>query len=117
MNGNGSKIYVPSFSSTNCAYIYNSDIIRVYDSQPRQNATIQYTDYYIKSSYISNNGSTTFNQYSTLPVCIDSNRITTEFYYRNDFPQIMVTSLAIICFCYFIISKIVRTTFLGWRWA
>lgn len=111
------KVYVPEYTTGNCAYIYSSDIIRVYDSQPRQNTTIGYKDYYIKSSYISNTGSTTFSNYSTLPVCINSSDITTEVYYRNDFPLIMLTSLAIICFCYFLVSKIVRTVFLGWRWS
>lgn len=110
-------VYVPEYSTGNCAYIYSSDIIRVYDSQPRQNATIDYRDYYIKSSYIYNDGATTFGQYSTIPTCISSSRISTEFYYRNDFPQIMLVSLAIILFCYFLVSKIVRTAFLGWRWS
>ena len=110
-------VYVPTYESNNCAYIYSSDVVRVYDSQPRQNATINYKDYYIKSGYMYNNGSTTFSQYSTLPVCINSNRIKTDFVYRNDFPQIMLTSTIILAIGYFLISKIVRTTFLGWRWA
>lgn len=83
-------IYVPEYSSGNCAYIYNTDIIRVYASQPRQNATINYKDYYIKSSYIYNTGSTTFSQYSTLPTCISDDRITTDVYYRNDLPSILI---------------------------
>lgn len=83
-------IYVPEYNSGNCAYIYNSDIIRVYDSQPRQNTTIAFKDYYIKSSYIFNEGSTTFSNYSTLPVCINSSRITTDVYYRNDLPLILI---------------------------
>lgn len=117
MNVNEFKIYVPNYSTSNCAYIYNSDVIRVYDSVPRNNSTVAYKDYYIKSSYIYNEGSTTFSNYTTLPVCINSNRITTQFYYRNDFPMIMITSLAIIMFLYFLISKVVRTAFLGWRWS
>lgn len=92
-------IYVPEYDSGNCAYIYSSDIIRVYASQPRQNATISYKDYYIKSSYIYNDGSTTFSQYSTLPTCINSSRITTDVYYRNDFPEILFLfiGLAFVC--------------------
>lgn len=110
-------IYVPEYNNNNCAYIYNSDIIRVYDSQPRYNTTINYKDYYIKSSYIFNEGSSSFSSYSTLPVCINSSRITTEVYYRNDFPLIILSTLAIITFCYFLVSKVVRTAFLGWRWS
>lgn len=82
-------IYVPEYNQGNCAYIYNSDIIRVYDRVPTNNSTISYHDYYIKSSYMYNTGSTTFTNYSTLPVCINDSRITTDVYYRNDFPQIL----------------------------
>lgn len=82
-------IYVPNYESGNCAYIYNTDIIRVYDTQPRNNATINYKDYYIKSQYIYNEGSTTFGNYSSLPTCISSDRITTDVYYRNDLPEIL----------------------------
>lgn len=84
------KIYIPDYTTGKCAYIYNSDIIRVYDSVPHNNSTVNYTDFYIKSSYISNRGSTTFGQYSTLPTCITDSRITTEVYYRNDFPSILI---------------------------
>lgn len=95
-------IYVPEYTQGNCAYIYNSDIIRVYDSQPRQNSTISYKDYYINSSYIYNEGSTTFSNYTTLPVCINNSRITTEVYYRNDFPQILWIFIAFAFCCLWI---------------
>lgn len=95
-------IYVPEYNQGNCAYIYNSDIIRVYDSQPRQNTTISYKDYYINSSYIYNEGSTTFSNYTTLPVCINNSRITTEVYYRNDFPQILLIFIAFAFCCLWI---------------
>lgn len=112
-----SKVYVPEYSSGNCAYIYNTDIIRVYDSQPRQNSTISYKDYYIKSSYISNTGTTTFSQYSTLPTCISSDRITTDYMYRNDIASIIFVALALIFTGYFFVSKCVRTMFVDWRYS
>ena len=99
-------IYVPEYNNDNCLYIYNSDIIRVYDNKPSHNTTISYKDYYIKSSYIYNEGSTTFSNYSILPVCIDSNRITTDVYYRNDFPQIMFIFLALSFVCFVVPWKI-----------
>lgn len=89
-------IYVPNYVSTNCAYIYNSDIIRVYDTVPQSGRTIAYKDYYIKSSYIYNEGSTTFSNYSTLPSCIASSRITTDIYYRNDLPSILIIFFAFV---------------------
>lgn len=87
------KVYIPNYDNSNCAYIYNSDIIRVYDSVPVHNSVVNYKDYYIKSSYIFNTGSTSFSNYSNLPTCISNSRITTEPYYRNDFPDILIIFL------------------------
>lgn len=89
-------IYVPEYTSGNCAYIYNSDVIRVYNSMPVHGSTVSYKDYYIKSSYIYNDGSTTFSNYSTLPVCIADSRITTDVYYRNDLPDILIIFFAFV---------------------
>lgn len=99
-------IYVPEYSSGNCAYIYNSDVIRVYDSVPQHNTTISYKDYYIKSSYIYNTGSTTFSSYTTLPTCIDSNTITTDVYYRNDFDSILIIFVLLVIICFWVPWKI-----------
>lgn len=93
-------IFVPEYNSSMCAYIYNTDIIRVYQSKPRVNSTINYRDYYIKSSYIYNNGSTSFGQYATLPVCIEDTRITTDVYYRNDLPGILIIFLTFVLICF-----------------
>lgn len=99
-------IYVPKYDNGNCAYIYNSDIIRVYDSVPTHNSLINYKDYYIKSSYIYNEGSTSFGNYSTLPGCIANDRITTDVYYRNDFMQILVIFFLLSWICFYIPWKI-----------
>lgn len=99
-------IYVPEYTSSNCAYIYNSDVIRVYDSVPQHNSTISYKDYYIKSSYIYNTGSTTFSTYTSLPTCIDSNRITTDVYYRNDIDSILIIFLVLAFVCFWVPWKI-----------
>ena len=110
------KVYVPEYdSSTNCAYIYNSDIIRVYESTPRNNTTIAYKDYYIKNDYIYNEGTTTFNQYSTLPTCITSSRITTDVYYRNDIMQILVIFFILAFVCLWCPWKILCRVFRRWN--
>lgn len=112
-----SKVYVPSYTNGNCAYIYSSDIIRVYDSQPQNGRTVTYTDYYIKSSYISNTGSTTFNQYSSLPTCISSSNITTDYWYRNDFDKILVVLFIILFLCYFVAYRPISRLFGRWlKW-
>lgn len=108
-------IYVPDYSTGNCAYIYSSDIIRVYDSVPNHNTTISYKDYYIKSSYIFNTGSTTFGNYSTLPTCISDSRITTDFYYRNDMPQILIMFFIISIFAFYLPYKIFMGMFRRWQ--
>lgn len=99
-------IYVPNYQNGNCAYIYNTDIIRVYDSVPSHNSVINYKDYYIKSSYIYNEGSTSFGNYATLPVCISNDRITTDVYYRNDIMQILVIFFLLSWICFYIPWKI-----------
>lgn len=99
-------VYVPNYENGNCAYIYNTDIIRVYDRVPSHNSVINYKDYYIKSSYIYNEGTTSFGNYSTLPVCISNDRITTDVYYRNDFMQILVIFFLLSWICFYIPWKI-----------
>lgn len=108
-------VYVPNYESGNCAYIYNTDIIRVYDSQPRQNATISYRDYYIKSNYIYNVGSTSFGQYSTLPTCIVNSRITTDVYYRNDIADILIIFIILAFVCLWVPWKILLRIFRRWN--
>lgn len=110
-----SLIYVPDYSNGKCAYIYNSDIIRVYDSVPTHNSTVNYKDYYIKSSYIYNEGSSSFNQYSNLPVCIANDRITTEVYYRNDFDSILIIFFLMSFICFWLPWKLITRMFRRWN--
>lgn len=104
-------IYVPDYVSTNCVYILNNDVIRVYETVPTHNSTISYKDYYFKSSYMYNTGTSSFNNYSTLPVCIDSSRITTDIYYRNDLPQILFIFVVFVIFCILLPLKIFSRLF------
>lgn len=109
------SIYIPDYQNGNCAYIYNSDIIRVYDSVPTHNSVVNYKDYYIKSSYIYNEGATSFGNYSTLPVCISNDRITTDVYYRNDFMEILVIFFLLSWICFWIPWKILCRLFRRWN--
>lgn len=108
------KVYVPSFTNNSCAHIQSSDIIRVYDSVPTNNSTIHFTDYYIKSSYISNDGYQTFNQYSTIPSCISTSNLTSDFYYRNDFANILIIFFIIVLVCFYFPFKIFGRMFGRW---
>lgn len=109
------KIYVPNYNNNNCAYILNNDVIRVYDTQPRANSTISYKDYYINSQYIYNEGSTTFSQYTTLPTCITSSRITTDVYYRNDLANILIIFALIVFIGLWCPWRLLLRIFRRWR--
>ena len=89
-------IYIPD-DSYSCFVVQNEDVIRAYESMPRNDTTVNYRDYYINSDYIYKDGEQTFSRYTELPVCLSSSILTTEPYYRTDFPDILVM-LFIFCF-------------------
>lgn len=89
-------IYVPDDSYA-CYVVQNEDVIRAYESMPRNDMTINYRDYYINSDYIYKDDEQTFSRYGDLPVCLSASTLTTEPYYRTDFPDILVM-LFIFCF-------------------
>ena len=109
-------IYVPNYELSNCAYIYNNNTIRVYDSVPIQGRTIDYTDYYYNSHYMSVHGTTTFNNYSTLPTCIDDDNITTNIYYRNDITDILICFTIIVGFIWLLLSLLIKKLLKGRRY-
>lgn len=112
-----SSIYIPSYTNSKCAYVYNSDTIRVYDSTPTLNSTINYTEYFVNSSYLSRTGSTTFNQYSSLPVCLSSSDITTNVFYRNDIDKILVITFILLIICFYFPYRIISRMFGRWlKW-
>lgn len=106
-------LYAPNYNSNNCAYIYNSDTIRVYDSRPTSPGNYSYTDYYPNLHYQFNRGSSTFSSYSTYPTCSDS--VTTNFYYRTDILEILIIFTLIVGWSWFLISKLVKTLLKGGR--
>lgn len=83
-------IYLPK-TDYPCYVIRDKDTIRAYHTTPTTNSTINYTDYYINSHYLENNGNQTFSQYTSLPTCIDKSLITDLPYYRNDISDILIT--------------------------
>ena len=76
-------MYVPNYSDNNCVVLQSNGILRVYQTRPYYNSTIQYRDYYYSNGYYYNDGVATFSQYSTLPICRTD--ITTNIYQRADF--------------------------------
>lgn len=83
------KIYVPDLTNYTC-FVMHNDYIRAYKTNPSYNTNVNYTDYYFNSNYYSVDGSQTFGNYTTLPTCINSSNLTTDFYYRVDFYKILI---------------------------
>lgn len=106
------NIYVPNYNSNNCVVLQNSSTIRVYQTRPTNNSTVNYTDYYFTSNYYSSTGQQTFNNYSTLPTCRTD--ITTNFYYRYDFDKIMIIFICILIVLYYMAFKPISRLFGRW---
>lgn len=106
-------LYVPNFEDNQCVVIYNSETIRVYETQPTTNTSVNYTDYYINSHYISNNGYQQFSQYSTIPTCKSSDEITTAYMYRNDIADILIVFVLLVLIVYIPMDKLIKAFFRG----
>lgn len=106
------KIFMPQDSTYNkCYVVQSSDVIRGYDRVPSNNTNYNYRDYYINSSYIYRDGYGTWSQYATLPVCLDNDIITNDFYYRLDLSNILIIFLVINIFGIFLPIKIFSKIF------
>lgn len=105
-------IYVPNDSIYNkCYVVQSSDVIRAYDRVPSNNTSYNYRDYYINSSYIYRDGEGSWGSYSNLPICLDSSTLTNDYYYRLDFPNVLLMFLIINIFGIFIPIKIFSKIF------
>lgn len=103
-------IYVPDLNYA-CYVVQSEGVIRAYEEVPKNNSDIAYRDYYLKSNYIYKDGYQSFGTYSTLPVCLDSNSLTTEVYYRNDFDSILIIFFIMSFFLFGIPIKIFKRLF------
>lgn len=106
------KIYVPEDNIYNkCYVIQNEEVIRGYEEIPQNNRTINYRDYYIKSDYIYRDGYQTFSQYTTLPICLSSDILTNDFWYRLDITNVLINVLIISIFGFYLPFKIFKSLF------
>lgn len=110
-----SKIYVPDIENYKCFVVRSDTTIRAYKEVPSSGATVAYRDYYYTSNYLYVDGTQSFSNYSALPVCLDSSVITDEYVYRNDFPQILLTFVLFVGIIWFLISKLIKTFFFGFK--
>lgn len=107
------KIYVPDLDNYDCFVVRDSNTIRAYVDLPQNNTTINYRDYYFNSNYVFQDGSQSFSQYAALPVCLDNNVLTDNYYYRNDFSDILIIFVVICGLPVLLVTKMIKTFFLG----
>lgn len=106
-------LYVPNFENGQCVVVNNSETIRIYETQPTSNTSVNYTDYYVNSHYISNTGIQQFSQYSTIPACRNSDEITTAYIYRNDIADILIVFVLLVLIVYIPMDKLINAFFRG----
>lgn len=104
-------IYVPDLENYECYVVQSEGVLRGYEETPKNNTTVNYRDFYINSNYIYKDSSQSFSSYTNLPVCLSSNVITTDVYYRNDFDSILIIFLIMSIFCFYIPLKIFSKLF------
>lgn len=107
------KIYLPVVvSNSNCAYINQRGVIRVYESR-NTNSYVNYTDYYIEDHYISNTGVSYIGQNYNFN-CIPTDRFTTDYLHRFDLADIIVIFVFIVLFFIYLPYKIVSRALGRW---
>lgn len=96
--------YLPNFNENSCISLdyLESNYIRVYDSTPDGVSNTNYTDYFFKSNYISRSGTGIFTNVN----CSDHSNFTTDFYYRYDFPFILLIFSVFVFFIILVPIKI-----------
>lgn len=106
-------IFLPEeITSNKCVVVRDSNTIRVYQSMPQTNRTINYNDYYVNSHYFDIRGSQTFNNIVNF-TCDNYHTFTTDFYYRNDISDILLTFLLISIIIFGIPIYIYKKLFKG----
>ena len=109
-----SKIYFPvdNINDYSCYIIYDSNTLRAYNNSPIIGNN-SYTDFYVNSHYLTKNGVQVIESTQELPLCISSDNITNDYWYRLDLAHILVIVLFILLFI-FITFKIFARLFGRW---
>ena len=99
-----SKIFVPESSIYNKCYTAQNGVIRAYDHTPAYNTSYTYREYFIHDNYNYRDISGQWGQqgYTTFPVCLSSNDISSNYYYRVDFYQILIMFVIFAFFIFYI---------------
>lgn len=105
---------VKNIDDFKCYSVVDKDTIRAYYSTPALNSSSEYVDFYINSHYLQKSGYQSWGNYNNLPVCIQSDKLTTDFYYRNDLPDILFILIVFLFIIVFLPYKIVFRSFGRW---
>lgn len=108
-------IFVPEFNNNSCCYMYDSNTLRCYKTQPVINSTIEYRDFYVNSHYLYKDGSTQFGNYgyNYNIECLDNSVLTDKYMYRNDISDILLTFVLFIAFVIFMVAVPLKSFFRG----
>lgn len=106
-------IYVPNSEEYACVYVRDTNTIRAYKTMPQQGNNVEYRDFYMNSHYVFVDGVQQFSNYTTLPTCLNSSDITSLYVYRNDFADILLIFILMLCFVWFFVAKPFKLLFLG----
>ena len=85
-------MYIPDFNSNSCIVILNADTIRVFTETPTLDTSTSYTDYFVNSHYMFENG---FVLLTDMPNCQSVSNFTTDIKIRNDFTDITLLATLI----------------------
>ena len=96
-----SKIYLPSEYINSPCKVINNGYIRVYTNSNLTN----YVDIYINQDYMIREG---FNSYGYSGQCDGLNTYTDNFYFRTDFPDILLMFSIFVLFGMYLPFRIIR---------
>lgn len=103
-------IYVPDLEDYTCVYVKDSETIRAYKKIPEIGSFSDYVDYYYNSNYYYTEGTEIFTE--SIPLCISNEKLTNDFYYRNDINNILFIFLVfvifVVCVPIYIIMKLFK---------
>lgn len=108
-------IYVPDLNYK-CYVVQGEGIIRAYSEVPQNNRTVNYRDYYIKSNYLYRDNTQSFSSSTNLPVCLSKEILTNDFYYRNDFSNILFIFIVFAFVIVFVPLMLFKKLFRRWNY-
>lgn len=97
------KVYVPNKENYTCITIHDKDTIRAYKNELDLFIYNDYDDIYIHSDYYIRSGS---EELQEMPNCLTDEYITSSYYYRQDFLQIILIFLLLSFICFFFPIKL-----------